>query len=371
MSHDIISFSDCGVESIKTNANINAKIEAKKLELGPSKCFNIHVGRNSSSCQNLKVHKHDIINKTFETYLGDKVCSSGSNSLNVDNKVNLGIGAVSQILSMLNKVSLGHNYFEIAFIMKETMLISKLVSSSEVWYNVSKDQYTKLERIDELYLRRIFNVAISVPKESLYIEAGCIPVKYLIKIRRLMYLWNILHLDKSELLYKFYFAQKLSSDKDDWVLQVRKDALEINLQLSDEEIIKISQEKFREIVKIKTTILAIKSLNEVKLKHSKTENLKLTKIIPAEYLSSKNLNLEEIQTLYKLRTRMISVKMNFKSQHKENIWCETCQLFPETQQHLTVCPVIKKKCSQLIDYSMMNHQMIFQNILRQEKSARN
>ena len=371
MIDDIISFSDCGVESLKTNAIINAKIEAKKLELGPSKCFNIHVGRNSSSCQNLKVHKHDIINKTFETYLGDKVCSSGSNSLNVDNKVNLGIGAVSQILSMLNKVSLGHNYFEIAFIMKETMLISKLVSSSEVWYNVSKDQYTKLERIDELYLRRIFNVAISVPKESLYIEAGCIPVKYLIKIRRLMYLWNILHLDKSELLYKFYFAQKLSSDKDDWVLQVRKDALEINLQLSDEEIIKISQEKFREIVKIKTTILAIKSLNEVKLKHSKTENLKLTKISPAEYLSSKNLNLEEIQTLYKLRTRMISVKMNFKSQHKENIWCETCQLFPETQQHLTVCPVIKEKCSQLIDYSKMNHQMIFQNISRQEKFAKN
>ena len=163
MIDDIISFTECVTESLKTNALINAKIEAKKLELGPSKCFNIHIGKNPSICHNLKVHKKDIINKPYETYLGDKVCSSGSNYLNINNKVNQGIGAVSQILSMLNKVSLGHNYFEIALIMKESMLVSKMLSSSEVWYNVTKDQYTKLERIDELYLRRIFNVSISVP----------------------------------------------------------------------------------------------------------------------------------------------------------------------------------------------------------------
>ena len=130
-------------------------------------------------------------------------------------------------------------------------------------------------------------------------------------------------------------------------------------------------EKFREIVKTKTTILAIKTLNEVKLKHSKTQNLKLIKNCPAEYLGSKNLNLEEIQTLYKLRCRMISVKMNFKSLHKQNIWCETCHLFPETQQHLSVCPVLKANCSQLIDFSVIDHQMIHQNIARQEKFAKN
>ena len=132
----------------------------------------------------------------------------------------------------------------------------------------------------------------------------------------------------------------------------------------------MSQEKFS-LVKTKTTILAIKSLNEVKLRHSKIENLKLTKICPAEYPDSKNLILEEIQTLYKLRCRMISAKIIFKSVHKLNIWCETCHLFPETQQHLTVCPVLKANCSQLIDFSVMDHQMIYQNIARQEKFAKN
>ena len=284
MIDDIASFSECGFESVKTNVIVNAKIESKKLELGPAKCFKIHIGKNPQECSDLKVHKNSIISKSYETYLGDKVCGSGSNSLNIDYKVNQGIGAVSQILSMLNKVSLGHNYFETALVMKESMLVSKLLGNSEIWYNVTKDQYSKLERIDELFMRRIFAVQISVPKESLYIESGCIPVKYLIKVRRMMYWWNICHLNKSELVYKFYTAQQLSSDHGDWVLQVRKDAAEMNLKLYDDQIAKMSQEKFREMVKRKTSILAVKHLNEVKLKHSKTEKLTLKQIGAAEYL---------------------------------------------------------------------------------------
>ena len=236
---------------------------------------------------------------------------------------------------------------------------------------MTKDQYVKLERIDELFMRRLFNVQISVPKESLYIESGVLPLTFLMKVRRLMYLWNILNLSEKELVYKFYTAQKLSSDKDDWVLQVRKDAVEIDLQLTDEHIKKISQEKFREIVKRKTAILAVKSLNEIKLKHSKTEKLKFTKIAQSEYLRSKNLKLEEVQTLFKLRSRMINVKMNFKSSYKQNIWCETCHLFPETQQHLIVCPVLKMNLKHLVDFSCLDEKMIYQNIVRQEKFAKN
>ena len=204
MIDDVASFAECNIESLKTNSIINAKIESKKLQFGPKKCFNIHIGNHPEKCHRLKVHDDVMNTKSYETYLGDVVCSSGSNSRNINHKVTKGIGAVSQIVSMLNQVSLGHYYLEIALIMRETMLISKLVSNSEVWYNTTKDQYSKLERIDEMFLRRIFNVPISVPKESLYIETGSLSVKYLIKIRRLMYLWHLLHVDKKEIIYKFY-----------------------------------------------------------------------------------------------------------------------------------------------------------------------
>ena len=178
MIDDVASFAKCSYESLKTNAIINAKVESKKLEFGPTKCFNIHIGKKPEKCQNLKVHENNMTCKKSETYLGDVVSSDGSNLENIKFKANQGIGAVSQILSMINRVSLGHNYYEIALIMRESMLVSKLVSNSEVWYNITKDQYTKLERIDEMFLRRIFGVPISTPKESLYIKGDCLPVKF-------------------------------------------------------------------------------------------------------------------------------------------------------------------------------------------------
>ena len=104
-----------------------------------------------------------------------------------------------------------------------------------------------------------------------------------------------------------------------------------------------------------TKMLAIISLNELKSKHSKSANIRLSTLRAAEYLKSTNLNKEEIQTLYKLKYRMINVKQNFSSKNKDNIWCRTCFLFLESQQHLIQ-----------IDFSKLDHRMVFQNLTRQE-----
>ena len=79
--------------------------------------------------------------KTYETYQGDVVCSRDKN-LNTNHKVTRAISAVSQNVSMLNQVSLGHCYADIALVMRESMLLSKMLSTSEVWYDIPKDQYT-------------------------------------------------------------------------------------------------------------------------------------------------------------------------------------------------------------------------------------
>ena len=187
--------------------------------------------------------------KEYETYLGDVICKSGSNDKNIENRRNQGVSAISQITSMLNRVSLGHFHFEIALVLRDASLISKLVFNSEVWYNLTTPQVAKLEQIDEMYLRQIFNVAKSTPREGLYIECGLLPVRYICKMRRLMYYWHILNRDESELLFKFYRAQSLNPDVHDWVLQVKKDKLDLNIRLSDEEIKKLSKEDFKKIVR--------------------------------------------------------------------------------------------------------------------------
>ena len=273
MFDDVASIAKCGIDSIKTNAIINAKIESKKLEFGHTKCYNIHVGKNADECCSKKVHNSIMKTAEHETYLGDVICSSGKNERNISNKANCGVGAISQIFAMLSQVSLGHFYFEIALIMRDSMLVSKLVASSEVWYDITKTEYQKLESIDETWLRRLVNVQISVPKESLSIETGKLPVKYIIKMRRVMYWWHLVNLSKDELLNKVYKAQKMSPNKGDWVEQLEKDKKELGLQISDEEVKTFTLEQFRRMVKRKVEITAGKYLEGKQKSHSKTENL--------------------------------------------------------------------------------------------------
>ena len=117
MIYDLASFSTCSTHSVVTNA----KIKSKKLEFGPSKCYNIHVG-NKEVCDNgLLVHENRIIQKEFETYLGDVISASGSIQKNIESRSSRGIGAVSEIISLLSQVSLGHFHFEFAKIFRDSM----------------------------------------------------------------------------------------------------------------------------------------------------------------------------------------------------------------------------------------------------------
>ena len=314
MIDDLASFSTCSSDSIVTNAIINGKIEAKKLDFGPSKCFNIHIGEKENCCEGLKVHENSIKRKKHETYLGDVICSTGSNNKNVEKRRNSGTGAVSQVISTLSQVTLGHNHFETALIFRDSMVVSKLVSSAEVWYNITKDQYEKLEEIDELFLMKIFELPESVPRLSLYIECGLIPIRFIIKMRRLMYYWQILHLDKDELLYKFYLAQSLKPGKNDWVLQIVQDKSDIQLDMSEADILKTSKNKFKSIIQSKINLSVKNYFQQIQAKQTKTSHLKITENFrPAKYLSSRNLNPAEIQTLFRLRSRTISVKNNHGS----------------------------------------------------------
>ena len=49
-------------------------------------------------------------------------------------------------------------YFEIAEILRNALLISSILSNSEVWYGVTQTDIDQLEQVDEMWLR-IFSFA--------------------------------------------------------------------------------------------------------------------------------------------------------------------------------------------------------------------
>ena len=124
------------------------------------------------------------------------------------------------------------------------MLLNGILTNSEVWNGLSENNYKQLEMVDEYLLRGILKSHSKVAKESLYLETGLLPIRYIIKQRRLCYLSHILSRDKGELISKVYYAQKRKPGKNDWAVTVENDIKEIDLNLSENEIRLMKKNKF-------------------------------------------------------------------------------------------------------------------------------
>ena len=66
---------------------------------------------------------------------------------------------------------------------------------------------------------------------------------------------------------------------------------------------------------------------------------------------------------------MINVKDNCKTSYKENMWCKTCLLFSETQEHLFLCSGIRKHLKN-IKFDNYCYNMLDRNLVEQEKFAK-
>ena len=85
-------------------------------------------------------------------------------------------------------------------------------------------------------LRRILGAPDSTCIESLYLELGLIPIRILIKARRINYLHYLIQLKEEEMLSKVFQTQLKYPAKDDWTVQVQKDLLDLEINLTSEEM---------------------------------------------------------------------------------------------------------------------------------------
>ena len=101
--------------------------------------------------------------------------------------------------------------------------ISVLLFNSETWLRLTKDSIKKLESVDLMLLRKLLKTPISTPKASLYLETGCVPIRYILKRKRIMFLHHILTRDSNALINRVFWAQVQNTGKGDWCQVVRED----------------------------------------------------------------------------------------------------------------------------------------------------
>ena len=229
-----------------------------------------------------------------EKYLGDIITDDGSNKRNIDARKGKGFGIINQIKEILQEILFGPNYFEIANLLRHSLFLSSVLLNSEVWYGLSVTDIEQLEQVDQALLKTILEAPSSTPKESVYLEMGCIPIRFIIKSRRIMFLHYILNQNENSLLFKFCNVQLENPVQGDWSEQVLLDISEIDLQLTMQEIKNLSKESFRAKVKKAIERAALIWLIEEKGKKSKVKNSDYDILKMQNFLEGSELETAEI-----------------------------------------------------------------------------
>ena len=205
----------------------------------------------------------------------------------------------------------------------------------------------ELESVDETLLRKIFSAHSKTPIETLYLESGNIPIRFILMSRRLNFLKYMLNEDEDSLLRSFLEAQLDTPVKGDWVTMVTEDMKELEISLTMEQIEAMNKEVFKEMIKTKVQKEAFKYLTKLKDSHSKARKIRYEKLEMQRYLKpeTENLTIAEKKFIFAARTRMLDLAGNFKSGLVCSK-CRKCQIEEETQEHLL-------ECVELSDYGLV------------------
>ena len=229
----------------------------------------MHFSKSSSPCYtNLKADESDMKKSTECSYLGDILSTSGTLDATIENRQQKGVGVCSQTIGMVNGLSLGHYYFKISFLYRNTMLINGILTNAEVWYPISETQIGILENVDLMLIRKLVKGHSKTAKEAFFLESGLLPIKFICMKRRLMYLHTLLTRSESEITRRFYNVQKTIHTKDDWYGRGMTERKELMIPQTDDQISKMSENMFRNIVNKAVDNRALSYLNTLAAGHS-------------------------------------------------------------------------------------------------------
>ena len=151
-----------------------------------------------------------------------------------------------------------------------------------------------------------------------------------------------MHRNGEELTNKVYETQKIAQTKGDWYEISEIEKLNYEITLTDQEISKMSRNKFKKLVEKKIHTSAISYLQELAGKHSKSTKIAKEKFGKKAYLKDKRFSKEDCQLLFALKTKMVDCKTNFSHLYEENMTCRICFEADsrEDEDHILLCKTL-------------------------------
>ena len=116
--------------------------------------------------------------------------------------MNKDIGIVTKIMNILEGIPFGKLYFEVAMLLRNTLLVSSLLCNSEAWFHLTNSELDLLETVDLMLLRSLLKAPKSTSKEMFFLDLGISPLRDLIRHRRLNFLQYILNQKADSIMFK-------------------------------------------------------------------------------------------------------------------------------------------------------------------------
>ena len=355
---DFACVTEVGPSAHQLNCIINERSAEKNLQFNGKKCKTLLVGKSRENVINNKlkvdsweakyVEQDTELNlvETFkglieieqteqQTYLGFVISSKG-NIDNIKHVKNKSIGIISNVIQKLESVNLGRYYFDAAVILLNGVVRPSILYACETYYDLKESQIRQLERIEESFLRKIFQTSAKCPIVQLYLEIGHLPARFYIKKCRLMFLKTILEQSENSVIRRFFFLQVRKPSKGDWASACLNDLKSLNISLSFEEIQTMEKKIFRNIVNRNISKCAFEYLlgkQNIKGGEIVYESLELQ-----EFLAPiTNLSISDKRKIFAIRNRMVEIPDNFKENSKENL-CICNEI--ETMKHVYECKTL-------------------------------
>ena len=212
-------------------------------------------------------------NTLSDKYLGMVVCRDGSNKKNIEARISKGISASNEIMSILNENYFGPFYFQVFATLRNALFINSILSNSSAWYNMKQQDVEQLSKCDSCVLTRGLSANIKTSSVFMYLEMGMVPIPYLLKSRRLNFLYYILNESEESTLRRCFEIQSRAPVRGDWALSVREDLNDLKIKYSFSEIKQMTKTQFRKIVSDSVQKQAFIYLTEKKLCQSKIKHI--------------------------------------------------------------------------------------------------
>ena len=221
----------------------------KRLSFGEGKCIVLCVNlKPSDVTPRLYIDNKPLPVKDVAVYLGDNFNSKGTNTDLVEARVKKGKGCIVSSMALCSDVTMGAHAVETLLLMYQSLFLPVVLYNSQAWSNLTKTDISALQRIQLKFIKRIFHAPSSTSNPITFLETGILPIKYEIHIKQLGFLHHILTLPDDDIVNHTY-KQQLQYPAPNWANEVAQLRTTYNITETDNDILSITKDKWKTIVK--------------------------------------------------------------------------------------------------------------------------